>query len=105
MESLFESTKRRTPSKQIFPFYQKSTPISSIAQAIVDVLVDEPRLSIKELMKKTNLNPKTICKILEQLLKTKTISLVSILGLLIDNGDIIYPMIVLGKVDIIEIQF
>lgn len=93
-----------TPSKQIFPIYQKSPLISFIDLAIMDALVDEPRLSIVELVKITNLSPKTIRKHLEQLLNTKTISIVPLLGPLADNGDIIYPVIVTGRVDINEIQ-
>ena len=93
-----------TPSKQIFPYYQKSAPISSIDLAIMDALVDDPRLSLAELVKMTNLSPKTIRKHLEQLLKTKTISIVPLLGPLADNGDIIYPVIVTGRMEIKEIQ-
>lgn len=92
------------PSKQIFAPYRKSAPVSITDLSIMDALVDEPKLSIGELVKSTRLSPKTVRKHLNLLLETKTISIVPLLGTLADSGELIYPLVVTGRVSVNEVR-
>jgi DNA-binding Lrp family transcriptional regulator len=92
------------PSGRIFTPRSKSAPVSIIDLSIMDALVDEPRLSIGELVKSTGLSPKTVRKHLNLLLETKTISIVPLLGPLADSGELIYPLVVTGRVGMSEVR-
>jgi DNA-binding Lrp family transcriptional regulator len=92
------------PLGQIFTPCNKNTPVSITDLSIIDALVDEPKLSIGELVKSTGLSPKTIRKHLNLLLETKTISIVPLLGTLADSGELIYPLVVTGRVNMNEVR-
>jgi DNA-binding transcriptional ArsR family regulator len=92
------------PSKQILAPYRKSAPVSITDLSIMDALVDEPKLSIGELVKSTGLSPKTVRKHLDLLLETKTISIVPLLGTLADSGELIYPLVVTGRASMNEVR-
>jgi DNA-binding Lrp family transcriptional regulator len=92
------------PSGRVFTPQSKCEPISLIDLSIMDALVDEPRLSVGELAKSTARSPKTVRKHLNLLLKTKTISVVPLHGKLADPGELVYPLVVTGRVNMNEVQ-
>jgi hypothetical protein len=62
------------------------------------------KIPFGELVETTGLSPKTVRKHLNLLLETKTISIDPLLGALTDSGELIYPLVVAGKVSIDEVQ-
>jgi DNA-binding Lrp family transcriptional regulator len=93
------------PSMQaLTPRKNRRTPLSITDLSIMDALVDDPKFPFDELVKTTGLSPKTVRKHLNLLLMTKTISIDPLLGALTDSGDLIYPLVVAGKVSIDEVQ-
>jgi hypothetical protein len=70
----------------------------------MDALVDDPIMPFDELVKSTGLSPKTIRKHLNTLLETKTISIEPLLGALTDSGELIYPLVIAGKVSMDEVR-
>jgi DNA-binding Lrp family transcriptional regulator len=92
------------PSRQIFAPHNKSAQVSITDLSIIDALVDEPKLSIGELEKSTGLSTKTVRKHLNLLLEAKTISIVPLLGTLADSGELIYPLVVTGRVSMNEVR-
>ena len=71
---------------------------------IMDALVDDPQKPFGELLKSTGFSPKTMRKHLNQLLEAKTISVDPILGALTDSGELIYPLVIAGKVSMDEVR-
>lgn len=92
------------PSERIFTPQERIAPVSIADLLIMDVLVDDPRLLFGELVKSSGLSPKTVRKHLNHLLNTKTISIVPLLGALADSGDLIYPLMVTGRVSISKVR-
>ncbi|MEW6603084.1 MAG: winged helix-turn-helix transcriptional regulator [Thermoproteota archaeon] len=70
----------------------------------MDALVDDPKMSFGDLVKSTGLSPKTVRKHLHRLLETKTISIVPLLGTFADSGELIYPLVVTGRVSMNEVR-
>ena len=70
----------------------------------MDVLVDDPKVSFDEIIKSTRLSPKTVRKHLNRLLETKTISVDPILGPLTDSGELIYPLVIAGRVSMDDVR-
>ncbi|MFL6478901.1 MAG: winged helix-turn-helix transcriptional regulator [Nitrososphaera sp.] len=68
--------------------------------SIMDALADDPKVPFGEILKTTGLSPKTVRKHLNRLLETKTISVDPILGALTDSGELIYPLLIAGRVSI-----
>jgi DNA-binding Lrp family transcriptional regulator len=79
-------------------------PLSITDLLIMDALVDYPQKSFGELLESTGLSPKTIRKHLNRLLEAKTISVDPILGALTDSGELIYPLVIAGKVSMDEVR-
>lgn len=93
------------PSVQAHPPHKKKgTPVSITDLSIMDALVDDPKVSFDEILKSTRLSPKTVRKHLNRLLETKTISVDPILGALTESGELIYPLVVAGKVSMDDIR-
>lgn len=92
------------PSGRVFTQQNKSVPVSITDLKIMDALVDDPKVSFGNLVKSTGLSPKTVRKHLDRLLETKTISIVPLLGTLADSGELIYPLVVAGKVNVNEMR-
>ena len=93
------------PSVQAHPpRKKKGTPVSITDLSIMDALVDDPKVSFDEIIKSTRLSPKTVRKHLNRLLETKTISVDPILGALTDSGELIYPLVVAGRVSIDDVR-
>jgi hypothetical protein len=57
-----------------------------------------------ELLKTTGLSPKTVRKHLNRLLETKTLSVDPILGALTDSGELIYPLVIAGRVSMDDVR-
>jgi hypothetical protein len=70
----------------------------------MDALTDEPQVQFGELLKSTRLSPKTLRRRLNLLLDTKTISIDPLLGALTDSGELIYPLVVAGRVSMDEVR-
>jgi DNA-binding Lrp family transcriptional regulator len=87
-----------TPRKKVRASLSKSDLL------IMDALVDEPRVPFGELLKSTGLSPKTLRRRLNLLLDTKKISIDPLLGALTDSGELIYPLVVAGRVSMDEIR-
>jgi DNA-binding Lrp family transcriptional regulator len=93
------------PSMQAHPPRKKrGTPVSIMDLSIMDALVDDPKVSFDEIIKSTRLSPKTVRKHLNRLLETKTISVDPILGALTDSGELIYPLVIAGKVSMDDVR-
>ena len=93
------------PSVQALPPRKKrSTPVSITDLSIMDALVDDPKVPFGEILKTTRLSPKTVRKHLNRLLETKTISVDPILGPLTDSGELIYPLVIAGKVSMDDVR-
>lgn len=93
------------PSGRAFtPRNKRRAPVSVIDLSIMDALVDEPRLPFDQLVKSTGLSPKTVRKHLNLLLETKTISNEPSLGALTDSGELIYQLLVAGRVGMSEVR-
>lgn len=92
------------PSGRVFTQQCKSVPVSITDLTIMDALVDDPKMSFGDLVKSTGLSPKTVRRHLNRLLETRTISIVPLLGTLADSGELIYPLVVAGKVNINEMR-
>jgi DNA-binding Lrp family transcriptional regulator len=93
------------PSVQdLTPRKKRGTPVSITDLLIMDALVDDPMMSFGELVKSTGLSPKTVRKHLDLLLETKTISILPLLGTLADSGELIYTLVVTGRVSMNEVR-
>jgi DNA-binding Lrp family transcriptional regulator len=93
------------PSVQAHPpRKKKGTPVSITDLSIMDALVDDPKVSFDEIIKSTRLSPKTVRKHLNRLLETKTISVDPILGALTDSGELIYSLVIAGKVSMDDVR-
>jgi DNA-binding Lrp family transcriptional regulator len=93
------------PSERAFrPRKKRRAPLSITDLLIMDALVDDPKVPFGELLRSTGLSPKTVRKHLNLLLETKTISVDPFLGALTDSGELIYPMVVAGRVGMDEVR-
>jgi DNA-binding Lrp family transcriptional regulator len=92
------------PSRRAFMPRRRHAPVSITDLSIMDALVDDPKVPFDELVKSTGLSPKTIRKHLNTLLETKTISIEPLLGALTDSGELVYPLVVAGKVSMDEVR-
>ena len=93
------------PSVQAHPpRKKKGTPVSITDLSIMDALVDNPKVPFGELLKTTGLSPKTVRKHLNRLLETKTIFIDPLLGVLRDSPELVYPLVVTGKVSMDQVR-
>jgi DNA-binding Lrp family transcriptional regulator len=86
------------PSGRALRPRRRHPPVSMTDLSIMDALVDDPKLPFGELVRSTGLSPKTARKHLNMLLETKTIYIEPLLGDLTDSGELVYPMVIVGKV-------
>jgi DNA-binding Lrp family transcriptional regulator len=94
----------RPSMRALTPCKRGRTPLSKTDLLIMDALVDEPQVPFGELLKSTRLSPKTLRKRLNLLLNTRTISIDPLLGALTDSGELIYPLVVAGRISMDEIR-
>jgi DNA-binding Lrp family transcriptional regulator len=91
------------PSGRAFTPFRRHPPVSITDLSIMDSWVDDPKVPFDELVKSTRLSPKTVRKHLIKLLKTKTISIEPLLGALTDSGELVYPMVIVGRVSMDQV--
>lgn len=92
------------PSWRAFTPRRIRAPVSIIDLNIMDALVDDPKMPFGELAKLTGLSPKTVRKHLDLLLETKAISIEPRLGALTDSGELIYQLLISGRVGMKEVR-
>jgi DNA-binding Lrp family transcriptional regulator len=92
------------PSGRALTPRRSHAPVSITDLSIMDALVDDPKVPFDELVKSTELSPKTVRKHLNTLLKTKTISIEPLLGALTDSGELVYPLVIAGSVSMDEVR-
>jgi DNA-binding Lrp family transcriptional regulator len=92
------------PSERALKPRKRRAPVSITELSIMDALVDDPRVSFDEILKTTGLSPKTVRKHLNRLLETKTIFIDPLLGVLRDSPELVYPLVVAGKVSMDQVR-
>jgi DNA-binding Lrp family transcriptional regulator len=92
------------PSRRAFTPRKRRAPLTVTDLSIMDALVDDPKVPFNELLKTTGLSPKTVRKHLNRLLETKTISVDPILGPLTDSGELIYSLLIAGRVSLDDVR-
>jgi DNA-binding Lrp family transcriptional regulator len=92
------------PSRRAFKPRKRRASLTITDLSIMDALVDDPKVPFGEILKTTRLSPKTVRKRLNRLLETKTISVDPILGALTDSGELIYPLLIAGKVSMDDVR-
>jgi DNA-binding Lrp family transcriptional regulator len=106
----------RQPAKELAavlgaePFgqaYTESRSIRSLSLAdwrIIDALIDDPTMPLKRLMQETGLSPKTIRKHLQRIVEEEVVSVMPLLGALVDPGELVYHLAVVGRVGMRELR-
>jgi DNA-binding Lrp family transcriptional regulator len=92
------------PSRRAFKPRKRRARLTIADLTIMDALVDDPKVPFGEILRTTRLSPKTVRKRLDRLLETKTISVDPILGALTDSGELIYPLLIAGKVSMDDVR-
>lgn len=92
------------PSGRALTPRRRHPPVSITDLSIMDALVDDPKVPFGELLKTTGLSPKTVRKHLNRLLETKTIFIDPLLGVLRDSPELVYPLVVAGKVSMDQVR-
>ncbi len=92
------------PSGQALAERRSHQPLSSLDWRIIDALVDDPKMPLKDLTESTGLSPKTVRKHLELLVRGETIFIMPRLGALADSGELVYHLAVFGKVGMVELR-
>jgi DNA-binding Lrp family transcriptional regulator len=104
IDNLAEILGVRPSKRALKPRSNRRAPVSITELSIMDALVDDPRVPFGEILKTTGLSPKTVRKHLNLLLETKTIFIDPLLGVLRDSGELVYPLVVAGKVSMDEVR-
>lgn len=92
------------PSRQFLTERRWHRPLSMIDLSIIDALIDQPRMSLNELIGSTGLSPKTVRKHLQLLVKGETIFIEPRLGALADSGELVYQLAIAGGVRLSELR-
>ena len=95
---------RARPSGQAFAERRNHRPLTTLDWRIVDALIDDPRIPLKDLTESTGLSPKTVRKHLELMVEGETIFIMPRLGALSDSGELAYTMAVFGRVGMGELR-
>ncbi|MFI5420127.1 MAG: winged helix-turn-helix domain-containing protein, partial [Nitrososphaerales archaeon] len=96
---------RRKPAWQtLTPCPKQEVQISYRDLIVIDALIDNARSPMRDLVTSTGLSPKTIRKHLKNLLRDRLISPRPRLGALSDTGEIIFQILVFGKVTMDELH-
>ncbi len=83
---------------------RRHPPPSLVDWRIIDALIDDPRMPLKDLVGETRLSPKTVSKHLETLVRNGTISIAPKIGALADSGELVYTCSVFGNVGMNELH-
>jgi len=104
-ESLEELTRTMgEPSGQALAEHPPHPPLSLADWRIIDVLLDDPRIELELLCKSTGLSPKTVRKHLSGMLREEEIYITPRLGTLSGSGELVYHLMVDGKVALSELR-
>lgn len=85
-----------SPSGQTVAEATPRSPLSALDWRIVEALIDDPRLPLRDLCDRTGLSPKTVRKRLAQLRRAQAVYITPKLGSLGDSGEIVFPLLVFG---------
>jgi len=104
-ESVEELTRALgVPSGQAFAEHPPHPPLSLADWRIIDVLIDDPRIELERLCKSTGLSPKTVRKHLSGMIREEEIYITPRLGTLSGSGELVYHLMVDGKVAFSELR-
>jgi DNA-binding Lrp family transcriptional regulator len=92
------------PSERALKPRKRRASVSITDLSIIDALVDDPKVPFGEILKTTRLSPKTVRKRLNLLLETKTIFIDPLLGIMRDSGELVYPLVVAGRVSMDQLR-
>jgi DNA-binding transcriptional ArsR family regulator len=92
------------PSEQALKPCKKLAPVSITDLTIMDALADDPKVPFDKILKTTGLSPKTVRKHLDLLLETKAISIDPLLGAMTDSGELVYPLVIAGRVSMDQVR-
>jgi DNA-binding Lrp family transcriptional regulator len=92
------------PSERALKPRKRRASVSITDLSIMDALVDDPQVPFGEILKTTRLSPKTVRKRLNLLLETKTIFIDLLLGTMRDSGELVYPLVVAGRVSMDQLR-
>jgi DNA-binding Lrp family transcriptional regulator len=92
------------PSERALKPRKRRASVSITDLSIMDALVDDPKVPFGEILKTTRLSPKTVRKRLNLLLETKTIFIDPLLGIMRDSGELVYPLVVAGRVSMDQLR-
>lgn len=94
----------REPTGQTLADPTPHAPLGRIDWRIMETLVDDPRLSLGEVCDRTGLSPKTVRKHIHSMLREQAVYITPKLGSFGDVGEIIFPLLVYGKVRVSEVR-
>lgn len=78
--------------------------LSRLDWRVLDSLIDDPRAPVEQLSLTTRLSPKTIRKHLGRLTRDEAIFVVPRLGFLADSGEIVYNLLVSGRISMAPLR-
>ncbi len=91
------------PSGQAWVQHPKRQPLSLVEWRIIDALLDNPKMGLKELCEATGLSPKTVRKHVVMLIRDEIIFVTPKLGNLADPGEVVYHLAVTGRIELAEV--
>lgn len=94
----------KAPSAQTLADPTPHAPLAQLDWRIMDALVDDPRLSLRDLCARTRLSPKTVQRRLRRLLRDRSIYITPKLGSFGDAGEIVFPLLVYGSARVDEVR-
>ena len=104
-ESVKELTRKLgEPSGQALVEHPPRRPLSLADWRIIDVLLDDPRIELSRLCKATGLSPKTVRKHMSSMIRDEEIYITPRLGTLSGSGELVYHLVVDGKVPLSELR-
>jgi len=104
-ESVEELTRALgAPSGQSLAEHPPHPPLSLADWRIIDVLIDDPRIELERLCESTGLTPKTVRKHLSGMIREEEIFITPRLGTLSGSGELVYHLMVDGKVAFSELR-
>jgi DNA-binding Lrp family transcriptional regulator len=89
-----------TPSGQALTRHRApSFRLSLVDLSIIDSLIDEPRMPLKDILVATGLSPKTVRNHLEFLFQSQVVFIEPRLGTFADSGELVYQLAIFGRID------
>lgn len=93
-----------SPAGQTIAEPSAHEPLSDLDWRIMDALVDDPRMPFGELCERTGLSAKTVRKRLQRMRRGGAVYITPKLGHLGDAGEIVFPLLVAGRVRAPEVR-